>query len=160
MGKIAERPSAVAFTGKARKSPSVRRLEAGDRLTRDEFERRYAAMPECKKAELLEGIVYMPSPVKQRKHSGPQFDLISWLGAYRSCTPGVEGGDNATLKLDLDNEPQPDALLFIHPDFGGQAKLDAHGYILGAPELVVEISSTTVSIDLHVKLKVYRRRGV
>ena len=39
-------------------------LENGDRLTRAEFERRYAAMPRLKKAELIEGIVYVPSPVR------------------------------------------------------------------------------------------------
>src|SRR5947209_16826646 len=83
-------------------------LQNGDRLTRAEFERRYDAMPHVKKAELIEGIVFMPSPVRQDQHSGPHFDLIAWLGLYRMSTPGVEGGDNGSLRLDLDNEPQPD----------------------------------------------------
>ena len=39
-------------------------LENGDRLSRLEFERRYQAMPELKKAELIEGRVYMASPVR------------------------------------------------------------------------------------------------
>src|SRR5580692_489598 len=46
-------------------------LENGDRLTRAEFERRYDAMPRLKKAELIEGEVYMPSPVRHGQHSYP-----------------------------------------------------------------------------------------
>src|SRR5438105_12340043 len=91
-------------------------LETGDRLSRAEFERRYAAMPHLKKAELLEGVVYMPPAVSHLFHSGPHFDLIAWLGDYRKATPGVAGGDNGTLRLDLDNEPQPDAFLMVRPD--------------------------------------------
>ena len=34
-----------------------------------EFERRYEAMPEVKKAELIEGEVYMPSPVRHGAQS-------------------------------------------------------------------------------------------
>jgi Uma2 family endonuclease len=138
----------------------VPRLESGDRLTRPEFERRYEAMPEVKKAELIEGVVFLPSPVRMDIHGGPQADLLTWLGTFRSATPGVRVGDNATLNLDNDNEPQPDALLMIDALAGGQAKLDSKGYIKGAPELVAEIASSSVSIDLHAKLNVYRRSGV
>src|SRR5437762_2403275 len=80
-------------------------LQNGDRLTRAEFERRYEAMPHLKKAELIEGVVYMPSPVRQPEHSRPHFNIIAWLGRYLDGTPGVEGGDNGSLRLDLDNEP-------------------------------------------------------
>ncbi len=135
-------------------------LQFGDRLTRDEFERRYKAMPYLKKAELIEGVVYMPSPVRFHNHSLPHFDLISWLGVYRSGTPGVLGGDNGTARLDLDNEPQPDALLLIDPDLGGQAQVSEDDYIEKAPELVAEVASTSASYDLHTKLNVYRRSGV
>src|SRR5205807_2900720 len=90
-------------------------LEPGDRLTRPEFERRYDAMPHLKKAELIEGVVYLPSPVRNDAHSSPHFDLITWLGIYRMFTPGVAGGDNGSLRLDLDNEPQPDAFLRLLP---------------------------------------------
>jgi Uma2 family endonuclease len=134
-------------------------LRNGDRLTRAEFERRYAAMPDVKKAELIEGEVYMPSPVSD-DHSGAHFDLITWLGLYRLATPGVVGGDNGTLRLDLDNEPQPDAFLRILASHGGQARVDADGYVTGAPELVAEVAVSSVSIDLHGKLHVYRRNGV
>src|SRR5947209_14328995 len=97
-------------------------LEPGDHLTRAEFERRYDATPNLKKAELLEGVVYMPPPpVSQENHSRPHFDLIGWLSIYRFATPGIEGGDNGSLRLDLDSEPQPDAFLYIVPAKGGQA---------------------------------------
>ena len=78
-------------------------------------------MPDLKKAELIEGVVYMPSPVRVRRHGSPHFDLITWLGIYKIATPGVTGADNASVRLDLDNEPQPDAVLFIDPASGGQA---------------------------------------
>src|SRR5207253_2363767 len=93
--------------------PKIPALEPGDRLTRDEFERRYEAMPNLKKAELIEGIVYMPSAVRAYRHGMPHADVIGWLSVYRAATPGVRVGDNTTARLDLDNEPQPDAMLFI-----------------------------------------------
>ncbi len=127
-------------------------LQNSDRLTRVELEYRYAAMPELHNAQLIEGVVYMPSPVTYRHHGAPHFDLITWLGLYRIATPGVEGGDNATLRLDLDNAPQPDAFQIVLPSHGGQARIDADDYIVGAPELVAEVSATSVSIDLHAKL--------
>ena len=135
-------------------------LENGDRLTRAEFERRYEAMPHLKKAELIEGVVYVPSPVRHRQHGAPHAQLIGWLVQYAANTPGVEVGDNTSVRLDLDNEPQPDALLFIDPDCGGQVRISADGIIEGAPELVAEVASSSVSYDLHVKLHVYRRNGV
>jgi Uma2 family endonuclease len=140
-------------------TPNIPPLRNGDRLSRAEFERRYAAMPGVKKAELIEGVVYMPSPVSD-DHSGAHFDLITWLGLYRLATPGVVGGDNGTLRLDLDNEPQPDAFLRILASHGGQARVDADGYVMGAPELVAEVAVSSVSIDLHGKLHIYRRNGV
>ena len=105
-------------------------LRDGDRLTRAEFERRYHAMPHINKAELLEGVVYMPSPVSSR-HSNPHFRLIAWLGLYESATPGVMGDDNASVRLDMANEPQPDAALRILASHGGQARVDAEGYVEG-----------------------------
>src|SRR5262245_7458438 len=135
-------------------------LEPGDRLTRDEFERRYAVMPRGIKAELLEGVVHMPSPTRYRRHGRPHLHLITWLGYYESGTPGVEAGDNSTTRLDMDNEPQPDAVLLIDPARGGQARISADDYIENAPELVAEVASSSVSIDLTTKLHVYRRNGV
>ena len=139
---------------------AVPALENGDRLTRTEFERRYDSMPHLKKAELIEGVVYVPSPVRHRQHGSPHAQLISLLGQYTANTPGVEVGDNSSVRLDLDNEPQPDALLFIDPACGGQVRISDDGIIEGAPELVAEVASSSVSYDLHAKLHVYRRNGV
>ena len=102
-------------------------LEAGDRLSRDEFERRYARLPHLKKVELIEGIVYMPSPVRARKHAQPHILLGTWLETYASETPGVEAFDNASVRLDLDNEPQPDLVLIKSLAKGGQARCGYEG---------------------------------
>ena len=135
-------------------------LEPGDRLSRAEFERRYTAMRGLKKAELIEGTVYMASPVRFTHHGEQNAYLLWWLLSYKVQTPGVAVADNTTLRLDQKNEPQPDAFLMIETASGGQARIDRDGYIEGAPELVAEIASSTVSIDLHDKLEVYRRNGV
>jgi Uma2 family endonuclease len=132
-------------------------LENGDRLTRTEFERRYIAMPDLKKAELIEGIVYMSSPVRVI-HSQPHADLMAWLGVYRAATPGICAHDNPTVRLDADNEPQPDAVLRI--ERGGRSTISDDDYVEGAPELVIEIADSSASYDLHDKLRVYRRNGV
>ena len=150
----------TTYTSTASSRNTVPPLENGDVLTRAEFERRYEAMPHLKKAELIEGVVYVPSPVRHNAHSHPHIHLASWLGQYEASTPGVQAGDNGTVRLDLDNEPQPDALLFIDPACGGQARIGADDCIEGAPELVAEVASSSASYDLHVKLRVYRRNGV
>jgi hypothetical protein len=141
-------------------SPPVPPLHNGDRLTRAEFERRYSAMSEVQGAELIEGIVYMPSPVRHRHHSKPHVLLIGWIGFYVARTPGLEFGGNATNRLDEDNEPQPDVMLFLPEHAGGTAVIDDNDYVSGAPELVCEVSASTVSIDMHGKKNVYRRNGV
>lgn len=133
-------------------------LEPGDRLTRPEFERRYEAMPNLKKAELIEGVVYVPSPVRHEGHGRQHSALNYWLSVYSASTPGLEVSDNATVRLDLDNEPQPDLLLRIVS--GGQSRVDPDGFIDGAPEFVAEIASSSAAYDLHQKLNVYRRHGV
>ena len=135
-------------------------LQTGDRLTRSEFERRYQAMTHVNKAELIEGVVYMPSPVRHVDHGKPHFHFITWLGVYVANTPGIDGSDNATVRLDPDNEPQPDVLLRLETKDGGFSKVDVDGYIEGSPELIVEISASTASYDLHDKFKIYRRNGV
>ncbi len=135
-------------------------LNNGDRLTRAEFERIYAAHPEIKKAELIEGVVYVPSPARHREHGKPHFHSIGWLSLYSASTPGVEGSDNATLRLDFENEPQPDALLFLSPEYGGTARVGEDGYLEGAPELILEVSASSASYDLNQKKRVYARNGV
>ncbi len=135
-------------------------LANGDRLTRAEFERRYHATPRLKKAELIEGVVYVPSPVRHQRHGHPHTRIVMWLGAYEIATPFSSISDNATVRLDMDNEPQPDALLRLEPKVGGTSSVSADDYIEGPPELVVEIASNTASYDLHDKLRAYRRNGV
>jgi len=133
-------------------------LENGDKLTRHEFERRYHAMPNLKKAELIEGVVYVASPVRAKQHGKPHARIMTWLGTYEAATPGVEALDNSTVLIDTDNEPQPDALLRI--ETGGQSRINKDDYVEGAPELIVEIAASSASYDLHKKLKVYRRNQV
>jgi Uma2 family endonuclease len=135
-------------------------LVAGDHLTRGEFERRYQRMPQVKKAELIEGIVYMPSPLRLNQHATPHGQLATWLGTYVSETPGVQLADNATVRLDLDNEPQPDLTLIKLPARGGQTQISADDYIEGAPEFVAEIVASSSGYDLHQKKGAYRRNGV
>lgn len=144
-------------------SPPPRRvppLENGDRLSVEEFERRYEAMPALKKAELVDGVVYMPSPVRFDAHGQQHADLITMLGFYRSGTPGVLVGDNSSVRLDLGNMPQPDAIVVIDPARGGRSRIGTDGYLVGGPELAAEVAASTVSLDLGAKFEVYRRAGV
>lgn len=147
---------AVALSAKLALPP----LESGDRLTREEFEDRYAAMPKVKKAELIEGVVYLASPVRLKKHGQPHYHIITWLGVYTALTPGVMGSDNTTVRLDADNEPQPDVLIRIDESKGGQSRISDDDYVEGAPELAVEIAGSSAAYDLHDKKEAYRRNGV
>lgn len=132
----------------------------GDRLTRSEFARRYRAMPNLKKAELIEGEVFMTSPVSF-EHHGRQDDDLGWfVKHYTVFTPGTSSGGNATVRLDTDNEPQPDAILIIDPAAGGRVAIDDDGYVTGSPELVAEVSGSSSSIDLGRKMNAYRRNQV
>ena len=135
-------------------------LENGDRLTRDEFEIRYAAMPDLKKAELIEGVVYLASPVRAGNHALPHGNIMTWLGVYSVFTPGVNIYDNATVRLEGANEPQPDALLRIDENKGGSSRVGSDDYIEGAPELVVEIAASSASYDLYDKKMTYQRSGI
>ena len=135
-------------------------LQQGDRLTRAEFERRYEAMPDLKKAELIEGTVFMPSPVSIEKHSSPHAILVGWLVQYWAATPGVLVSVEGSVRLDPENMPQPDAFLMILPEHGGHARIDPDDYLEGAPELAVEVAASSVSYDLNEKRTVYCRCGV
>lgn len=133
-------------------------LEAGDRLTLREFLRRYEAMPDVNRAELIEGIVSMPSPVPVAHASAHgSFNGVLWI--YVTHTPGVEAGDNGTILLDDLNGPQPDAYLRILPEFGGQSRTE-NGYVVSSPEFLAEIAASSVSRDLHDKFAAYQRNGV
>lgn len=135
-------------------------MEAGDRLTADEFHRKYSQLPNVKKAELIEGVVNMSSPVRASHHGAPHAIVLAWMGYYCSKATGLKLLDNATCRLDADNEPQPDVMLLLPPGLGSTAKIDPEGYVAGAPDLVCEIAASSVSIDLHAKLNAYRRNGV
>jgi Uma2 family endonuclease len=135
-------------------------LVDGERLTRDEFERRYDAMPGLTKAELIEGIVRMPSPVYHQQHSNPHSRVIGWLWVYTADTPGVDSGDNGSLRLDMGNMPRPDGYLIIRPERGGRVRISADDYIEGGPELVAEVSASTADRDLGEKLGAYRQNEV
>jgi Uma2 family endonuclease len=132
-------------------------LESGDHLTRAEFHRRYCQHPEIKKAELVEGVVYVASPVRVI-HGEPHGIVLFWLNGYRMTHPGLRVGDNVTVLLDGDNEVQPDACLGRAELAGPHVTED--DYIEGAPQLVVEIAASSASYDLHEKLRAYRRNGV
>jgi Uma2 family endonuclease len=136
------------------------RSKNGDHLTRDEFERRFDAMPDLKKAELIEGVVYLPLPVRQRRQGELCSTLIGWLFMYNARTPELELGASSSIRLDLGNMPQPDGTLFIQREHGGQATIDDDDYIHGTPELVAEVGASTVSHDRNQKLEVYERNGV
>jgi Uma2 family endonuclease len=144
--------------GKVSPPLTIPPLENGDRLTRAEFERRYQAMPHLKKAELIEGVVYVASALRIKSHGEPHAYVMAWLGLYKAATPGVGLADNATVLLDSDNEPQPDALLRI--ETGGQSSINEDDYVEDAPELIVEVAASSASYDLHEKLRAYRRNGV
>jgi Uma2 family endonuclease len=133
-------------------------LESGDHLTRAEFHRRYEARPDLKKAELVEGVVYVPSPVRSRAHSRPHAHVMVWIGTYALAHPEIHVEDNATVLLDGENEVQPDACLWREEPNGPHYTDD--DYIDGAPQLVVEVAASSASYDLHEKLRAYRRNGV
>ena len=135
-------------------------LENGDHLTVEVFMRRYEAAKEVRKAQLIEGIVYMPSPVRADAHAKPDGILQLWLGTYALHRPDLEVYPNATLLLDPDNAPQPDAILCTAPRDGGRVWLNDKGYLCGAPELVCEVAASSAAVDLHEKFRAYRRNGI
>ena len=135
-------------------------LNAGDRLTSAEFERRYEAHPEIKKAELVEGVVHVPSPTHYAQHGSPHGSVVTWLGVYRAATPGTFMADNTTVRLDDANNLQPDAILRLEPSLGGTSRLSDDDYVEGPPDLIAEVAASSAAYDLHDKLRAYQRNGV
>ncbi len=134
-------------------------LENGAHLSAAEFLRRYEAAPEVK-AELINGIVYMASPVRLDQHGEPDSLIQTWLCNYAVATPGVKSATNSTARFGPDDVPQPDGLLRVVPERGGSARVNAKGYLEGAPELVAEVAASSASLDAREKLATYRRAGV
>jgi Uma2 family endonuclease len=131
-------------------------LETGDNLTRAEFLRIWEKLPHIKRAELIGGIVYMPSP-QRREHGNNGRHVSTWLGTYEAFTPGCEGGDHTTSLIG-EECLQPDGYLALLPECGGKSW--GKKYVEGAPELIAEVSFSTASIDLHQKFDVYEKAGV
>ncbi len=133
-------------------------LVAGERLDQPTFHAHYEAMPDGTWAELVGGVVRMPSPV--RTEHGGYDDVVSyWTGHYRRFTKGLRGGKNSTVILDISGECQPDGQLRIPQELGGRTRIVA-GFIVGGPELVIEISRSTRHYDLNDKKADYERGGV
>ena len=148
----AEQPSAPRHT-----APPA--LESGDVMTRDEFERRYGLRPDLKKAELVEGVVYVASPVRNLHGYGTSC-LHQWLGAYVRGRSDLHVRDNTSVRLDRQTEVQPDLLLRRDESAGGQSWINDDDFIAGAPELVVEVAYSSASRDLHAKKRAYESAGV
>ena len=135
-------------------------LDSGDRLTREEFHRRYEARPDIKRAELVEGVVYVPSPTRFDLHDEPASTMVAWAKFYAARHSGVRAGGSPTIFLDERNEVQPDALLFRLDPAGVGPRMNAQNYIEGAPQLIVEVAASSAAYDLHDKKEAYRRNGV
>jgi Uma2 family endonuclease len=142
-----------------RPKPFVAPFENGDHMDQKTFHRLYMQTPEGFKAELVGGIVYVASPTTHR-HGRPHARVVIWLGGYVDATPGTDVLDNTTNVLAEDSEPQPDACLLVAPEYGGQTSEDEKGYVVGPPELVVEVALSSAAIDLHAKRRDYERAGV
>jgi Uma2 family endonuclease len=134
-------------------------LESGDVMDQPTFHEIYSHMPENFRAELIDGVVYVASPLK-RPHSRSSFLLISVLGQYEAQTPGVSGEECVTVILSDHAEVQPDILLRIEETFGGESYFTEDEFLTGAPELVIEVSQSSRSIDLNHKRKLYRENGI
>jgi Uma2 family endonuclease len=143
------------------RNPSINLpLENGDRLSQPEFHRRYAAMPENCRAELVEGVVYVSSPVRIELHSEPVASIVGWLMTYATATPGVRVATDGTIIVNEHNEVQPDAMAWLPPSAGGRAIHRPDDYLSGAPELVAEIAASSASYDATAKREMYRRAGI
>src|SRR5438552_3280400 len=84
----------------------------GDHISRAEFERRYWAMPHLKKAELIDGVVYLDLPVPVT-HGRASVVLAGRIGVYMSKTPGADSGVHSSVRLDPDTEVQPDVFMSL-----------------------------------------------
>jgi Uma2 family endonuclease len=149
----------LATTNERKNQTAVQRLEAGDHLDQPTFHERYLAMAPDFRAELIGGMVIVPSPT-QPPHAEYHAAILGWLYAYHAETPGTRPRDNGTIILGPDSEPQPDAALVVEPECGGRSRVNDAGYAVGPPELIVEVASSSVAYDLYEKRTDYERAGV
>ncbi len=133
-------------------------LESGMRLSAEEFDRRYALTGDCIKAELVQGVVYVASPVRIDEHARPAARLTTWVDGYAIHHPGTAAAAEGSLYLSSADHVQPDAMLW--KTGGGSARIGSDSYMHGAPELAVEIAASSASYDLHFKKESYRHAGV
>jgi Uma2 family endonuclease len=153
MATILDTPSLVSA------GPPAEPLEQGQHLDRESFHAGYRAMPPEARAELIQGVVYMPSPLYS-PHARLEGWIAAWLGAYAFATPGVVLLPGVSTCLGEDGEVQPDQSLSILPECGGQVREDALGRLVTPPELVVEVAASSASYDLFEKLEMYERSAV
>lgn len=135
-------------------------LVGGERLTREEFYRRWEAMPELKHAERIDGVVSMQQSVRDAQHGQPHAQIVGLLWYYAINSPGTSASDNSTIQVGLENDLQPDVSLRIQPEHGGQSRTTSKGYIEGAPEFAVEVAASSKHVDLGRKLRAYEQAGV
>jgi Uma2 family endonuclease len=135
-------------------------LESGDHLDSDEFHRRYQLRPDITRADLIDGVVYVPSPARLPEHGEPWAILANAFSTYRLNTDGISVGLNTTLRIDSRNTVQPDVMLRWLPERGGRSSLDEKHYVVGAPELIAEVAGSSAAYDLYEKKALYERIGV
>ena len=140
-------------------SPQVagKELVTGMKLSLEEFLSRWEAIPELKKAELINGVVYVPSPVSI-EHDHRDVKIHGWLDRFAEETPGCDCGSNGTWKM-LGQSPQPDCYLRILESHGGTSP-DETQYHEGAPDLAIEICVSSSKLEFGPKLALYQRAGV
>jgi Uma2 family endonuclease len=134
------------------------RLDSGDRMDSDTFMAIYERMPEGFRAQLIQGVVLVASPMTD-DHGRPNSHTSFWLGYYEARTPGVLSHAATTVALGPNNRPEPDASLTISPECGGRVRVEDH-YLVGAPELIVEVSYSSRTVDLREKRAAYEAAGV
>lgn len=133
-------------------------LENGDLLHSCEFLRRYDRMPELKKAELVNGQVFMGHHVLASLHGAPHGMVSMLLGYFSAYTPGTTSYSRPTLVVDEGNVFQPDCVLCINNS--GRTWANEDDLLCGAPELVFEVSVGSTSLDVLAKKQVCERLGV
>lgn len=149
----------IGMPNSAEASSATLRLESGDHLDQPTFHARYESMPGGIRAELVRGVVIVPSPVLVG-HAEIHALISLWHGTYAAHTPGTSVRDKATVILGPEDEVQPDSALVILPEHGGRSHVSDAGYAVGPPEQIVEVSSSTAAYDLFEKKEACPSAGV
>jgi Putative restriction endonuclease len=134
------------------------RLVNGERLDQPTFHALYEATPPSTRAELINGVVFMPDPFGV-EHARAIMPVTVWLAYYAEQVPILDAMRNVTTILGWKCELQPDLALVIPDEFGGQTQSDTD-WLRGPPELVAEVADETRYVDLGPKLEDYEGAGV